>query len=1029
MNIINTNARSIRPKIKSFVQCLINLSITFAIISETWLAHGSRLENDTEHLLLGHGLATFYLNRPLSPNGVAHGGVAVVMRASLASGKPFLFPNPENFEVLPIAANLFAADRKFYIVAAYIPPNYTVVRGRACLKHVSDLILEIKRRATNPYIVVAGDFNQWPVSEALVDYPELVEVSTPPTRDDRHIDKIFTNWNDDIYDSGCVPPLQTEGSADTRTYSDHNIQYLCSKIPRKVPIKWETYSYRPFTDLGADAFVEELAGMNWDSLYSLHNSNDAAILLQRVLDDMMDKHFPTKTCRKKDTDLPWFNDTARKMVKKKNAIYNAEGQSERWRRQADKIERYLSRGQQTFLQNQRSKLTGPDASKNFFKNIRAFKGVDKPKEFNICDLRPGKPEGEVAEEAASFFNRISAEFEPLEPSDIPSTYHRDLPLLSPADVEKMLKDAKKSGSMVKGDIFPKMINRCSPYLAWPLSYIYNLITRSYLWPIHWKREFVTIIPKKTTPGDFSDMRNISCTLFISKVYEQFVLRCLQEETSLKDNQFGGVKGCSTTHMVVELLQEICENAEDYRSATVICAIDYSKAFNRMSFQHCLDALRKKNASTPVINLVATFLSNRTMTVRVGSSWSEPLPVSGGCPQGSILGVSLFNNTTEFLEDDFLLFEQRRLGLLHGREGFPPGGPGTGPPPAEIPPTISTPERGEVPALLTPLSPILQRPDEQEQYIPTIRLKTVPQPVLQLPPIDEKIGTQVLINKAVKIAKYVDDNITVEKLNFGPVEETVSGGFRIKLRLAVNTQNAFRSIKTKAEEIGMVVNSSKTKLLTISDALHYRPKAFIFDTDGTKIESGTSMNLLGFHLSDRPGVHAHVDHTVKKMRLRYWTLYHLRRVGFTSAELVSVYKSMILPLADYCCPAYHSLLTDQHDQELERTQIGALRSIFGYQLTATQLRQEAGVETLRERRIRLTDNFAQKCLKSERFRKWFPETELRRSGRQSERYKEFFAKTDRLKNSPLYYMRRRLNGKAGKIYGERNKKYRENFGID
>ena len=131
---------------------------------------------------------------------------------------------------------------------------------------------------------------------------------------------------------------------------------------------------------------------------------------------------------------------------------------------------------------------------------------------------------------------------------------------------------------------------------------------------------------------------------------------------LRSNQYGGVKGLSTDHLLVNMWQQILENAEDYCAATVITSIDYSKAFNRMGYQECLKALARNGASTPVLELVATFLTDRQMVVKVGNVTSDPRPIDRGCPQGSILGVFLFNATIDDLEEgcDELLNTRRSI---------------------------------------------------------------------------------------------------------------------------------------------------------------------------------------------------------------------------------------------------------------------------------------------------------------------------------------------------------------------------------
>ena len=116
--------------------------------------------------------------------------------------------------------------------------------------------------------------------------------------------------------------------------------------------------------------------------------------------------------------------------------------------------------------------------------------------------------------------------------------------------------------MVKGDIFPALFTVFGDLLALPLCNIYNEIARTRVWPVIWKQEFVTTIPKKTLPESVNDLRNISCTMLPSKIMESYILNWIQTEVKVKDNQYGGVKGCSTAHLLVGVWDEIVRGLED-----------------------------------------------------------------------------------------------------------------------------------------------------------------------------------------------------------------------------------------------------------------------------------------------------------------------------------------------------------------------------------------------------------------------------------------------------------------------------------
>lgn len=77
--------------------------------------------------------------------------------------------------------------------------------------------------------------------------------------------------------------------------------------------------------------------------------------------------------------------------------------------------------------------------------------------------------------------------------------------------------------MVKGDIFPDLVTRYADLLAVPLTVTCNQIAKMMRWPRIWKEESVTVIPKTTSPTEIGELRNISCTMLASKIYESYVL--------------------------------------------------------------------------------------------------------------------------------------------------------------------------------------------------------------------------------------------------------------------------------------------------------------------------------------------------------------------------------------------------------------------------------------------------------------------------------------------------------------------------
>ena len=1003
------------------------LDAALSIITETWLSDGQHLEDDRQDLLLGAGLSMINRNRPRNMStGLAHGGVALFFREEICTFKEIPFPNPDGFEVLVAAGSIQGHTRKILVIACYMPPNYLADRANKCLDYLYEIIIELKRRYKDPYLVISGDFNQWDVARAVEEFRDITEIDLGPTRGSRTIDRTFTNF-EKVTESGVLSPLQTDGEDGHIRRSDHGTTFLSAVLNRKDKYRWLTYTYRYNNKESADKFGEWLVANKWEGVLEAVGSEAKAVAYQSMIDQAIAEFFPLRTVKRRNIDPPWINGYIKRLIKRRKRIYKESGgRTEEWKKMKKKVRLIIEKRRNVYQESQKEALLAEDSIRNFFKNTKNYMSKQRPAPFDIMNMFPGRSEEDVSELLAQHFNAIGSEFSPLEAHEIPTTYNKSLPLLQVYEVAGRLRKFKKPKSVVRGDIFPGIVTKYSDFLAIPLTSIYNSITQTNVWPARWKEESVTVIPKTRTPTEIGQLRNISCTLLVSKVYESYVLQWALEQVKLKDNQFGGAKGCSTAHLLISIWQKILADLEDCRAATLLTAIDYAKAFNRMSFQECLKSFARHGASNQIIRLVAAFLSQRTMQVKVGNTWSRKRSVSGGVPQGSILGVLLFNITTDNLEDDPEDLKTQRLR------------PDTSPPRQQAQdggPTFSTPVRQEqsvqdVPDLeITPL----RIPMNSRGFIFLSNARNIPEDLdrtmlrdTTLPSEPNPKTSAIWKDRPSGKHKYVDDGIIDSKLNMETVDAEEVEGKLVKDKRAISAQNMFRRVVYNAEAIGMRVNTSKTNQICVSDSLSFTATAHIRTGEGERIGTSNTMKVLGFTFGSRPNCSAHMETVRRSVRGRYWLLIHLKQNGFSESELVRVYVTMIRPILEYCVPVYHSMLTDREDEQLERLQATALRYVYGFGISYSNMREMAGIDTLRSRRIVLCDKFANKCVRSDRFSGWFPLHAPGRRSRHTEKmkYAEEFARCDRLRNSPLFYMRRRLNGKVGKNYGKRNCQYRD-----
>ena len=419
------------------------------------------------------------------------------------------------------------------------------------------------------------------------------------------------------------------------------------------------------------------------------------------------------------------------------------------------------------------------------------------------------------------------------------------------------------------------------------------------------------------------------------------------EGKIDFRQFGGIKGNSITHYLIEFVNFILSN-QDNKEPTVIlaCMIDFSQAFNRQNHNILITKLSDLGVPAWLLKTIMSFLENRRMVVRYKGATSSIKDLPGGGPQGTLLGLFLFiilindvgfenqlNNVGDIINCKKMLKEANQIHLKYIDD---------------LTIAESLPIKKSVRSI-----PMSERIHPESYH--------------------ERTGHALLPHKSQvlqqmgKIQKYAKDN-------------------------------------------DMKLNLKKTKFMLFNRCRNYDflPKVTM---DGAEIELVEQIKILGIILTSDLKFHKNTEFIIKKAFKRIWILRRLKSLNATNKQLLEIYKTQVRSSLETAVPLWQSSLTISNKENLERVQKVAFRIIYGSDYVSYKNAcRKANIIPLAERRNKLCKKFAFKTLKHPKHKMLYKPNKKAKIDKRlrQEKFVTPVTRTVRFENSPIPFLTRILN---------------------
>ena len=164
-----------------------------------------------------------------------------------------------------------------------------------------------------------------------------------------------------------------------------------------------------------------LGSVDWSPLDRSDMEPDKAVsFFDQKMEEINDMCFPWKTHKIRSCDKPWVTNRIKRLLQRKRRAFKHNGKNDNWKVKRDRADNEILTNKIRFFEKVKKNIRENKDPRGYYAAIKLLRTEDAPIPWTVNKIFPGETDPAIAEKAATFFNKISQEFEPIGPPDFPS---------------------------------------------------------------------------------------------------------------------------------------------------------------------------------------------------------------------------------------------------------------------------------------------------------------------------------------------------------------------------------------------------------------------------------------------------------------------------------------------------------------------------------------------------------------------------------------------------------------------------------